>query len=115
MWPEAIAEARENTVSAGVPAQGLLGHVLARAGRTDEARRILRALLDQRARRPDAGAFELGEVYAGLGEKDHAFAWLDTALAERAIMLEHVPIVLDALSPDPRVDDFRRRLGIQQP
>jgi TolB-like protein/tetratricopeptide (TPR) repeat protein len=115
MWPEAIAEARENTVSAGVPAQGLLGIVLARAGRTDEARHILHALLEQHARRGDDGAFEVAAVYAGLGEKDQAFAWLDTALANRSIMFEHLPIVLDALSSDPRADDFRRRLGVQQP
>ena len=115
MWPEAIAEARENTVSSGIPAQGLLGHVLARAGRTDEARQILRTLLDQHKRRADDGSFEIAAVYAGLGETDHAFAWLDTALAKRAIMFEHLPIVLEALSPDPRVDDLRRRLGIQPP
>jgi serine/threonine-protein kinase len=115
MWPEAIAEARKNTVSAGVPAQGLLGHVLARAGRTDEARQILRALLDQHTRRAADGAFEVAAVYAGLGERDRAFAWLDTALANRSIMLEHLPIILDALSSDPRADDFRRRLGIQKP
>lgn len=59
------------------------------------------------------GAFEVAAVYAGLGEKDRAFAWLDKAVQERAITFDHLPAVLDALAPDPRVADFRRRLGIR--
>jgi TolB-like protein/DNA-binding SARP family transcriptional activator/Tfp pilus assembly protein PilF len=113
MWPEAIAEARENTVSGGVPARGLLGYVLARAGHTDDARRILDDMLAH-AQRVYGGAFEVAEVYAGLDDKDQAFAWLDRAVDERTISFEHLPIVLDALASDPRIDGFRRRLGIQQ-
>jgi hypothetical protein len=113
MWPEAIAEARENTVSGGVPARGLLGYVLARAGHTDDARRILDDMLAH-AQRVYGGAFEVAEVYAGLDDKDQAFAWLDRAVDERTISFEHLPIVHDALASDPRNDGFRRRLGIQQ-
>ena len=113
MWPEAIAEAQQNAQTAGLPAQALLGHMLARAGRTDEARRIL-TTLEERSRRAGGSAFEVAAVYAGLGEKDHAFAWLDKAVEGRAIDFQHLPAVLDALQPDPRLDDFRRRLGIQK-
>jgi TolB-like protein/DNA-binding SARP family transcriptional activator len=112
MWPEAIAEAEQNAQDGALPARALVGHMLARAGRTDEARRILTALED-RERRAGDDAFGVAAVYAGLGEKDRAFAWLDKAVQERAIDFQHLPIVLESLQPDRRVDDLRRRLGIQ--
>jgi len=113
MWPEAIAEAQQNVLVGGLPAQGLLGYMLARAGRTDDARRILTPLLEP-ARRVGSGEFQIATIYAGLGERDHAFAWLDKALEARSIMFDDLPVVLGALQPDPRVDAFRRRLGIQK-
>jgi TolB-like protein/DNA-binding SARP family transcriptional activator len=112
LWHEAIAEAQQNTVNGGVPAQSLLGYMLARGGHTDEARRILASMLE-RSRR-FGGAFDVAIVYAGLGDKDQAFAWLDKAVDERSVFLEHLPAVFDALSSDPRADAFRRRLGIQK-
>jgi TolB-like protein/Flp pilus assembly protein TadD len=112
MWPEAIAEAQQNVADGGLRGRGFLGHVLARAGRADEARGILAALLDH-DRRAGTGAFEIAAVYAGLGEKDRAFAWLDKAVREGSITFDHLPAVLDVLGPDPRLADFRRRLGVR--
>jgi len=113
MWPEAIAEAQRDASAAGFRRQGLIGFLLARAGRTDEARRILEPLLD-RARRVEGHAFNVAIVYAGLGEKEQAFAWLGKGFDERAIPFDNLELVLDALAPDPRVDAFRQRLGIQK-
>jgi TolB-like protein/DNA-binding SARP family transcriptional activator/tetratricopeptide (TPR) repeat protein len=113
MWPEAIAEMQRISVNAGPRGQAHLGYMLARAGRTDEARRILAALLD-RSRRVNGGAFDVATVYAGLGENDQAFKWLDKALDDRSLVFDYLQTVTDGLRGDPRFDGFRRRLGLQQ-
>jgi tetratricopeptide (TPR) repeat protein len=113
MWPEAIAETQRTSVNAGPRGQALLGYMLARAGRTDEARRILAALLD-RSRRINGGAFEVAMVYAGLGENDQAFRWLDRAVDDRSLAFDHLPTVVDGLRPDPRFHRLRRRIGHQK-
>ena len=101
------------SVNGGPRSQALLAYMLARAGRTDEARQILAVLLD-RSRRIKGGAFEVGMVYAGLGENDQAFAWLDKAVDDRSLAFEWLPTVVDDLRPDPRFDRLRRRSGLQR-
>jgi tetratricopeptide (TPR) repeat protein len=112
MWPEAIAEMQRDSVNGGLNSQALLGYLLGRAGRTTEARRMLEAMLD-RSRKTNGSAFNVGLVYAGLGEKDQAFSWLNKALAERSIFLEYMPTVLSGLAGDPRLGSFRARLGLE--
>jgi len=113
MWPQAIAEMQRISVNAGPPAQALLGYMLARAGRTDEARRILAAMLD-RSRRISGGAFDVAMVYAGLGENDQAFRWLEKSLGDRSIRGDNLPAIIDGLRGDPRLDAFRRHAGLQE-
>lgn len=110
-WPEAIAEARFNAPNAG---HGLaqLGNFLARDGRRDEARAVLAQLIEH-SRRTNSGAFEVATVYAGLGEHDEAFAWLDRAFEDRSINFWNLPTVLGDLPPGPRLHRFRARLGLQ--
>jgi tetratricopeptide (TPR) repeat protein len=112
MWPQAIAEMQRIAVSAGPRAQAVLGYMLARAGRPDEARQILAAMLD-RERRLKTGAFEVAAVYAGLGDNDQAFAWLDKSFADRSLDFENMT-PLDGLHGDPRFDLFRQRLNGQK-
>jgi TolB-like protein/DNA-binding SARP family transcriptional activator/tetratricopeptide (TPR) repeat protein len=112
MWPEAIAELQRTAANAGTRGQAGLGYVLARAGRTDEARRILTVLID-RSRRINGDAFEVALVYAGLGEDDQAFAWLDKAVEDRSFDLEELSTIADDLRSDPRFGLLRRRVGLQ--
>jgi hypothetical protein len=113
MWPEAIAEMRRISVNAGPRGQAHLGYMLARAGHVEEARRILAALLD-RSSRINGGAFEVATVYAGLGENDQAFAWLEKSVDDRSLALEWVVTTVNELRPDPRFDRLRRRVGLQK-
>jgi TolB-like protein/DNA-binding SARP family transcriptional activator len=113
MWPAAIAELRRSSPTAGTRGQGLLGYALARAGRTDEARQILAALLD-RSRRINGGAFEVATVYAGLGELDQAFTWLDKAVDDHSVAFDVLSTVVDDLRRDPRFDRFRHRMAFQK-
>jgi DNA-binding SARP family transcriptional activator len=113
MWPEAIAEARRISVAGGARGQSILGYVLGRAGHTKEARAIAASLTD-RARQKEGGAFDVAMVYAGLGDNDQAFAWLDRAIEERSVSLRHHHDLVRSLAPDPRFDRFRARLGLSK-
>jgi len=54
-------------------------------------------------------------IYAGLGEKDQTFAWLERAYQDRGYYL---PVYLttdarlDYLHADPRFTGLRRRIGL---
>jgi hypothetical protein len=57
---------------------------------------------------------EMAKIYAALGEKDQAFAWLEKAYRNRAgglILLNPVPD-FQPLRNDPRFADLERRLGL---
>lgn len=112
MWPDAIAEAARNEPNGGPPAKALLGFVLARAGRRIEARGVLDSLLERSRRHGDL-AGEIATVYAGLGDKEETWAWLEQARQRRTLLLDHLSLIFDRLRPDPRVDVFRRQLGLQ--
>jgi hypothetical protein len=54
--------------------------------------------------------------YASLGDKDHAFEWLEKAYAENAGTLSFVKIwkAMDPLRIDPRYADLLKRMGLPQ-
>ena len=58
-------------------------------------------------------AFDLAEIYAQLGEKDQAFAWLERAYKERSFMMLYLKSApnLDPLRSDRRFADLLRRVG----
>jgi TolB-like protein/DNA-binding SARP family transcriptional activator len=113
MWPQAIAEMQRISVNAGPRGQALFAYVLGRAGRTEEARRILAALLD-RSRRIHGGSFDVASAYAGLGENDQALTWLNKALDDRSFGFEWPHVVLDSLRQDARFERIRQRAGLQR-
>ena len=112
MWPQAIAEMQRIAATAPPRAKAVLGYLLARSGRPNEARQVLAAMLD-RERRLKTGAFEVATVYAGLGDNDQAFAWLDKSFDDRSLNFENM-IPLEGLRADPRFDRFRQRLNGQK-
>ena len=91
----------------------MLGYALGRAGRTDDARRVLAAVLD-RSRRINGAAFDVALVYFGLGEKDQGFVWLNKAVDDRSVGFEWLPTVVDDLRGDPRFDKVGKRLGLEE-
>jgi tetratricopeptide (TPR) repeat protein len=111
MWPEAIAEIQRITVNGGPRGEALLGYVLGRAGRPEEARRILATMLD-RSRRTNGGAFDVALVYIGLGDDDRAFAWLDKAVDDRSLGLQWLHTIVAGLRRDPRFERLRQRIGL---
>ena len=53
-----------------------MGNAYARAGQFGEANRTISRLKDY-VQKEGVGTYEIALVYAGLGEKDEAFAWLE--------------------------------------
>ena len=57
-------------------------------------------------------------IYAGLGDKDQAFRWLNRAYEDRSYLLAlYLPTDarLDGLHTDPRFGELRKRVGLPAP
>jgi TolB-like protein/Flp pilus assembly protein TadD len=94
---------------------GELGYAYARAGRKDDARKLLAELKTQSKGRYVA-PFWIGMIHLGLNEKDEAFTWLEKAYQEREWWLMFIKLdpKLDSLRSDPRFIDLLRRIGFPQ-
>jgi serine/threonine-protein kinase len=75
---KAVALAPDNTLYLAQ-----LGQALARVGRTEEAREVLRRL-EELSRERYVSPYHLAYVHTGLGEYDRAMDWLERAYEERA-------------------------------
>jgi TolB-like protein/DNA-binding SARP family transcriptional activator/Tfp pilus assembly protein PilF len=90
-----------------------LARGLARAGRDEDARRILRTM-EHDAARTGIYAPDVANVFAALNDLDGAFAWLEHAFRHRhaGIQLFHGD---DRIAVDPRYLDLLIRLGRRPP
>lgn len=59
---------------------------------------------------------DIADVYAEVGDKDQAFAWLDKAYAEKSNALGYIRSVpeLDGLRSDPRYTALLKKMGLPQ-
>lgn len=109
-----VAAMREAVKASGdLPfAQAALANALARAGKTQEARQLLDGLL-KKALSGYVSAYDIAIVYAGLGDKDQAFTWLQKAINERSMFVVHMnwDARLDGLRADPRFAELVKQLG----
>ncbi len=117
MYSEAIAGFKKSIplTSAGEStlSRAGLGHVYAVTGRKSDARIVL-GELKQTSGKEYLPATSVALIYAGLGEKDQAFAWLDKAYEQRAFQLQWIKIEprWDSLRSDPRFEDLLHRIGL---
>jgi DNA-binding SARP family transcriptional activator len=110
-WKDAIAVLRP-VAPRQHRARSLLGYVLARSGARTEAERILREMLAAAA---DSGyAFNVAEIYAGFGDFDRAFFWLDRSFDDYSFRPSIMGPLFDGLRADPRFNRLRRRLGTEK-
>ncbi len=93
-----------------------LGHAYALSGNKAEAQKVL-SHLNQLSAASYVSPYSRAIIYAGLGEKDQVFAWLDQAYEERSYFLAvYLPTDsrLDSLHADPRFVDLKRRVGLPE-
>ncbi|MHB8655234.1 MAG: protein kinase domain-containing protein [Terriglobia bacterium] len=79
------------------------------------ARKGIGVLLAQRKARTNYNApYQIAQLYADLGDKDHAFEWLNTAYQERDRLLDglRTDFRFDSLHSDPRYQDLVHRVGL---
>jgi serine/threonine protein kinase/Flp pilus assembly protein TadD len=93
-----------------------LGHAYAASGDRIKAQEVLNHLKDLSADSYIA-PFNFAVIYAGLGEKDQAFAWLNRAYADHSYYMAvylTTDARLDNLRSDPRFADLRHRVGLPE-
>jgi tetratricopeptide (TPR) repeat protein len=115
MNEEAIAEfekrlslSKDDTIT-----KAHLGYAYGVSGRKSEAQKTLAELNDLFKQRQVSPYF-IAMIYAGLGEKDQVFVWLEKAYQERSRPLWGLKVnpVWDDFRSDPRFADLLRRIGL---
>lgn len=94
--------------------KGALGRLYGLAGRKAEASKMLAELTRDRAGPGYVAADDIAAVYAGLGDTEHAFAWLQQACGERATALVNLKVepAFDGLRGDRRFAELLRCVGL---
>jgi eukaryotic-like serine/threonine-protein kinase len=101
-------------MTAGRPSMvALLGHAYAVAGRTGYAQNVLRQL-DAEAKTRYVPPYPIAVIYAGLGQNDDAFAWLEKAYDGRDSWMAYLAIDprMDVLHADPRFHALLQRMKL---
>lgn len=95
--------------------QAIKAFILAKAGRKDEARKIL-GLLNEISDTESNLNGGRAIVYAALGEKNKAFEFLEKAIEEREwwCYLLKVHFMFDPLRDDPRFNEMLRRVNLTE-
>jgi tetratricopeptide (TPR) repeat protein len=90
-----------------------LGHAYALSGERTKAQQALDELRDI-SKQHYVSPYLFAVVYAGLGDKDQTFAWLDKAYQDRSFFLIWLKVepLFDPLRADPRFQDSLRRVGL---
>jgi hypothetical protein len=78
-----------------------------------QARAIL-PKLEERVAKDGLGRYEIALIYAGLGDNEQAFVWLEKSLAARDKGMTYLKIdpCLDPLRSNPRFRELVRRVGL---
>jgi DNA-binding winged helix-turn-helix (wHTH) protein/TolB-like protein/Tfp pilus assembly protein PilF len=114
MYKEAIAARQMRRRLEGLDAEET--QALREAAAATSARVYWQKRLEQDAeesKREPSTPFDMAEIYAQLGEKDQAFAWLEKAYEERSFLMMYLKVApkLDPLRADLRYADLLRRVG----
>ena len=93
----------------------VLGHVLAISGKKAQAEKVLDDL-KRMSKQRYVPPYNIAIVYAGLGEKQQALAWLEKAYQDRDVRLVFLKVEpkWDTLRVDERFRDLIGRVGLAQ-
>jgi eukaryotic-like serine/threonine-protein kinase len=89
------------------------------AGWNGALRRFIEYALEKRRTQSSSApeyAYDLAQAYAGLGDKDQAFQWLNTCYQERSpeLLSLKTDFRLDSIRSDPRFAELVRKVGLPQ-
>ena len=113
MYEEAVAATAKAVELSGGGPDSRLAWVYALSGRKEEAGKILDEL-ERRWPQLQVLPENMAAAYAALGDKDHAFAWLERAYEERSQVLVYLKVTprFDGLRSDARYTDLLRRIRL---
>jgi TolB-like protein/Tfp pilus assembly protein PilF len=91
---------------------GDMGYVYAATGKQNQAHAAIKELEDKYARHEAVGQ-DIAAVYAGLGEKDKVFEWLEKDFQVQNDRLAEIrwELQFETLRDDPRFQDLLRKMG----
>ena len=115
MHAEAIAEFQTGVKLSGSPLMlALLGHAYAVAGKKAEAQQVLNDLQQLQEQRY-VSPYTVAAIYAGLGDREQAFKWLDKAVETRDIWLMNMKVdpVFAKLRNERRFTDILARIRLR--
>lgn len=94
-------------------ARAAMAHVYAVSGEQAQAERILGELI-MRSKKAYLPPTYIAKIYAALGQKDQAFAWLEKGYAMQEVRMGFIAVdpMYDSLRSDPRLTDLLRRLNL---
>jgi tetratricopeptide (TPR) repeat protein len=117
LWRQAITEYQHAVELShnSPPALASLGYAYGVSGNQNEARKVL-AVLRAASKRHYVSAFDMAVVFAGIGDSDNAFQWLEKAYASRESQMAFLNVTrrLDPVRSDPRFAKLlhKMRLGV---
>ncbi|HEX8176197.1 MAG TPA: protein kinase [Pyrinomonadaceae bacterium] len=114
-YSEAIAEYQKaRALNSDPRVLALLGHAYAASGNRDEAMKVLNQLKEIE-KQQYIPAYHFVILYAGLGDRDSAFEWLEKTYRDRTsrMTILQVDPYLDPLRSDPRFAEIVQRVGLQ--
>jgi TolB-like protein/DNA-binding winged helix-turn-helix (wHTH) protein/Tfp pilus assembly protein PilF len=111
--PEAITSLQSAVNHSRAPLfLALLGHAYGLAGERAKALNILEEI-KLLSKQQYVSPLDFAMVYTGLGDREMAFHWLETAYSERVMRIQELNEPhFDSLRGDPRFEDLLRRIGI---
>ncbi len=114
---EAFAAASKGLEISGRSAEALsiLGYCLGLMGRREEALKVAKEL-EQRYAIQTTPGYNIARVYAGLGEKNGVFKWLETDLVNHSGSLIWLTqdSEWDSYRSDPRFSDLLNKIGLKK-
>jgi tetratricopeptide (TPR) repeat protein len=115
-YTQAIAEFQTASDLSGAPEpKSYLAYTYAVSGKPSEAQRLVNELIEKSTKQYVAPK-HIALVYAGLGQKDEMFAWLERAYEDRDISLTFIKVEprWNEYRADPRFNDLYRRVGFKE-
>jgi DNA-binding winged helix-turn-helix (wHTH) protein/TolB-like protein len=115
MYDQALASVNKakNLTHGNAEATGTVGYILAKMGRTDEAKQVL-GELESRKDKPFL-SYAAAQVYLGLGDKNRALELLEQAFQQREPLMVFLKVEpkWNDLRSEPRFIDLMKRLYLK--